>query len=356
MNFSEGATSLAGCAAVALTGSGDSKTAACGTNALAVGTHNLVASYGGDAGNLASASTALAQVIDATGPQLANGISGVLEKFVQDMANLPRVDGLAFDRFGNLFGVLEVVSAGGGVVYIDKATGAVTPIALGIPGACRLDVHPNGDIYVASELPIPIGGLYRVAVAYDGANRPLSGAGSKLATVLDNPEGIQPLQVDGPYGAAGTMLIAEDKVGGRIVRVLADGSGLTELVGTAANLQKPEGLAFGDFGGTQSPALYAAEKAGGRIMRIESDGSVTTFGNPAAIGGLDGPDNIAFGPDGYLYVGEKYGGRIVRIAGDGTHTVFATGFDNVEGVAFDPQNGDLYIGEIERSTIWRVRQ
>ena len=86
-------------------------------------------------------------------------------------------------------------------------------------------------------------------------------------------------------------------------------------------------------------------------MNIGTDGIVTTFGDPAAIGGLNGPDNIAFGPDGYLYVGEKYGGRIIRIAGDGTHTVFATGFDNVEGVAFDPLNGDLYIGEIEKSTL-----
>jgi glucose/arabinose dehydrogenase len=35
--------------------------------------------------------------------------------------------------------------------------------------------------------------------------------------------------------------------------------------------------------------------------------------------------------------------------------VFATGFSNVEGVAFDPLTNDLYIGEIERSTLWRIR-
>ena len=297
------------------------------------------------------------------GPTLADGVAGVLEKVITDPVKLPRIDGLAFDRFGNLFGVLEIVNSGGGVVHIDKVTAAVTPIALNIPGSCRLDVHPNGDLYVSSELPIEIvngvpvqfGGLYRVAVTYDGANKPVSGAGTKLATVLDSPEGIQPLRADGAYGSAGLMFIAEDKVGGRIVRVAPDGSGLFELVGAAANLQKPEGLAFGDFNGALSPALYAAEKAGGRIMRIGADGSVTTFGNPAAIGGLNGPDNIAFGPDGYLYVGEKYGGRIIRIAANGTHSVFALGFDNIEGVAFDPLNGDLYIGEIEKSTLWRVR-
>ena len=117
------------------------------------------------------------------------------------------------------------------------------------------------------------------------------------------------------------------------------------------------GLAFGDFNGAQSPALYAAEKAGGRIVRVGSDGSITTLGDPTTLGpgGLNGPDNINFGLDGYLYVGEKYAGRVIRIAGNGTHTVFAAGFDNNEGLVFDPENGDLYVGEIEKATVWRIR-
>ncbi|MEO8306047.1 MAG: hypothetical protein ABI724_18200 [Betaproteobacteria bacterium] len=293
------------------------------------------------------------------GPKLADGIPGVLELVVFDPVKLPRIDGLGFDRFGNLFGVLEVVSAAGGVVTIDKATGGVLPIALGIPGACRLDVHPNGDVYVSSELPIYLGiqfgGLYRTAITYDATNKPVSGVATKLATVLDGPEGIQPLREDSAYGSAGMMFIAEDDYGGRIVRVMPDGSGLVEWVPASANLEKPEGLAFGDFNGAQSPALYAALKAGGRILRIGSDGSLSTLGDPSGVGGIDGPDNINFGPDGYLYVGEKYGGRIIRIAGDGTHSVYATGFDNIEGVAFDPTTGDLYIAEIEKSRVWRVR-
>jgi len=76
---------------------------------------------------------------------------------------------------------------------------------------------------------------------------------------------------------------------------------------------------------------------------------------PERPAGLNGPDNINFGPDGYLYVGEKYAGRIVRISANGTHTVFATGFDNNEGLVFDPQSGDLYVGEIEKATVWRIR-
>jgi len=45
----------------------------------------------------------------------------------------------------------------------------------------------------------------------------------------------------------------------------------------------------------------------------------------------------------------------VRISADGTHSVFATGFDNNEGLVFDPLNGDMYVGEIEKSTVWRIR-
>jgi hypothetical protein len=95
--------------------------------------------------------------------------------------------------------------------FIDKATGRV--IALNIPGACRLTVHPNGDIYASSELPITLvsgvpvqlGGLYRVAVGYDATNKPVSGTVTRLASVLDMPEGIQPLVADSAYGSAGTM-------------------------------------------------------------------------------------------------------------------------------------------------------
>src|SRR6266545_3373080 len=43
VNFKDGATSIAGCSAVALTGSGNSRTAACTTNTLAAGTHSIIA-------------------------------------------------------------------------------------------------------------------------------------------------------------------------------------------------------------------------------------------------------------------------------------------------------------------------
>ena len=72
VNFKDGATSIAGCAAVALAGSGNTRTATCATAALAAGTHSITASYSGNAGNLASASAALSQVVN---PVSGGGLS-----------------------------------------------------------------------------------------------------------------------------------------------------------------------------------------------------------------------------------------------------------------------------------------
>jgi len=61
--FKDGGNSISGCAAVALSGSGNTKTAVCSTSSLAAGTHSIVATYSGDVANAGSASAALSQVI-----------------------------------------------------------------------------------------------------------------------------------------------------------------------------------------------------------------------------------------------------------------------------------------------------
>ncbi len=66
VRFIDSGAPIAGCAAATLGGTGISRTATCSTPALTVGTHNIVAVYGGDAGNTASSSAALAQVVNST--------------------------------------------------------------------------------------------------------------------------------------------------------------------------------------------------------------------------------------------------------------------------------------------------
>lgn len=67
VDFTDGGTSIAGCSAVAVVaGFGGPRTAACSTSGLAAGVHSIVANYSGDAGNLASASAPLSQVVNAS--------------------------------------------------------------------------------------------------------------------------------------------------------------------------------------------------------------------------------------------------------------------------------------------------
>ena len=83
VNFKDGATSIAGCAAAALTGSGNIRTAACATSSLAVGTHSISAVYSGDATNNGSTSSALSQVVN----------SGAASSVVNPSFEIPALSG-----------------------------------------------------------------------------------------------------------------------------------------------------------------------------------------------------------------------------------------------------------------------
>jgi hypothetical protein len=61
--FKDGVNTIAGCAAQAVSGVGNTFTAVCTTSSLAVGRHAITAVYGGDAANLPSTSVAIMQVI-----------------------------------------------------------------------------------------------------------------------------------------------------------------------------------------------------------------------------------------------------------------------------------------------------
>jgi RHS repeat-associated protein len=77
VNFTDGGTTIPGCSAVALSGSGNSKTAQCMTSGLTVGSHAIVASYSGDATNPASNNNpALTEVVNVTGVNVALASNG----------------------------------------------------------------------------------------------------------------------------------------------------------------------------------------------------------------------------------------------------------------------------------------
>jgi hypothetical protein len=57
VKFTDNGTAIADCAAVALSGSGNARSASCATNAFLAGAHSIVAAYTGDSANLPSSAT-----------------------------------------------------------------------------------------------------------------------------------------------------------------------------------------------------------------------------------------------------------------------------------------------------------
>jgi hypothetical protein len=65
VRFFDNGNGIAGCDAIALGGSGNARNASCATNALAAGSHSIVATYSGDSANATSTSASLTQVMNA---------------------------------------------------------------------------------------------------------------------------------------------------------------------------------------------------------------------------------------------------------------------------------------------------
>ena len=132
------------------------------------------------------------------GPKLADPYVGTLELVTpsaMEQAKLNNIDGLAFDFYGNLFGVLEISGSSGGVVYIDKDTGVVTPIISGIIRADQIALHPSGDFFVTSETsPSSMTDrVYRIMIGYNEKSIPVAEITTAVSITtllgIDKPEG-----------------------------------------------------------------------------------------------------------------------------------------------------------------------
>ena len=136
VNFKDGASSISGCAAVALAGSGNSRTAACTTNALAGGAHSLVATYSGDAANAGSSSAALSQTVNKVasttgiGSSLTPSTAGASVTFTATVSGSAPTGSVNFkDGANSISGCTAVGLAGSG--NIRTATCATASLASG---------------------------------------------------------------------------------------------------------------------------------------------------------------------------------------------------------------------------------
>ena len=197
VNFvADGAAPLAGCSAVALTGTGNSRTATCPNSSLAVGVHSIVASYAGDAANMASSSAPLSQVINS--PLLSYTLSGIVQ-----MGGVG-LSGVSFAASGT--GATCTVSDASGnysCTVPQGYTGNVTPSRAGYsftPNALsysNVAANQSGQYFAAStSINVALqanGGLVSASSAYSGwaATNAIDGnrqSGSFAAWIDANPD------------------------------------------------------------------------------------------------------------------------------------------------------------------------
>ena len=144
INFTDGFLSIANCAAVPLAaGSGNSRTAACTTAALTVGTHSIAAKYSGDAANAVSTSATISETI--TGAP-----TGLVPKVTFTLSN-------------------TLIIAPQAVTITAVATetgGTITRVSLYLNGANIADLT-TGPSYTFTTAPLPAGTHMIYATATD---------------------------------------------------------------------------------------------------------------------------------------------------------------------------------------------
>ena len=140
VNFKDGGVTFGGCGAVAFTGGvGDVRTAQCTTSALAAGTHSLVATYSGNAGNQTSSSPTLSQVISsgpvATTTALASSLNpapaGQSVTFTATVTGTAPTGTVNFMDGGVTFGGCGAVAFTGGAGDVRTAQCTTSALAVG---------------------------------------------------------------------------------------------------------------------------------------------------------------------------------------------------------------------------------
>jgi sugar lactone lactonase YvrE len=88
----------------------------------------------------------------------------------------------------------------------------------------------------------------------------------------------------------------------------------------------------------------------GAIKRAYPNGAVVVV-----LGGLQYPNGLDIGPDGFIYVAENGAGRVRRVNPDtGEFSIIAHGLTGPNGVAFSDDPQLLYVGSFEGSGVYKI--
>ena len=147
VNFMDGIGFVAGCGtAVALTGSGNARTATCTTTTLGVATHTIVAKYLGDSKNATSTSAAISETITGTPPALVPKVAFTLSTSYITTAPQP---------------VTITATA-------TETGGTIAKVSLYLDGAKIADLTTSPYTFTTAALPVGTHNIYATATDAKG--------------------------------------------------------------------------------------------------------------------------------------------------------------------------------------------
>jgi WD40 repeat protein len=129
---------------------------------------------------------------------------------------------------------------------------------------------------------------------------------------------------------------------------------------SGGGLDGPTKFVFGpDSTGDGKPEFYVNSYLNDKVLRYNgvTGAFIDTFVT-AGSGGLDGPEGLAFGPDGNLYVSSHFVDKVFRYNGttgayiDTFVTAGTGGIDNPRDLVFGPDN-NLYVGNDGNKSVLR---
>ena len=233
--------------------------------------------------------------------------------------NLPGVDNLVMDGEGSLYATQELSNGGGKVIRWHR--GKIKTVIVGLNRADGLLLHGN-SLYITEETEDGRVLEYNLATKKQRS----------LAT-LHRPEGIDLLP-------DGDLVVAEDNISGRLMRVPRHGHQPVEVI--LGGLNRPEGVAVNPDG-----AVVFAETETGRVLSYK-EGDVTVV-----VDDLDEPDQVEFAPDGALWITEDVkNARLLRLKNGALETVLS-GLRFPQGMTFGA-DGTVWLAEQGRHRILAI--
>ena len=230
--------------------------------------------------------------------------------------NLPGIDNLVMAPDGSLYATQELPNGAGKVIRLRR--GEVTIVASGFSRPDGLLLRGK-FLFITEEIPEG-----RV-LEFDLASKK-----QRVLATLHNPEGIDTLP-------DGDLVVSEDSINGRLLRVRRDGAKPVEVM--LGGLNRPEGLVARPDG-----AVIFAETATGRVLSYKS-GEVNVV-----VDDLDEPDQVEIAPDGSLWITEDTrDGRLLRLK-DGALETVLSGLRSPQGMAFG-SDGSVWLAERGRQRL-----